>query len=186
MTSSANSTPDSTTSGGNADKTNIADVLYSERQWVPWYWWLGAAFVAALLASTVSLNRHDIWPFITFIVAFGLMAWGLYSMSGTIIRVEKDPDGTRWLTVKGAQLPNDIITRSLAVPKTARRSAMGPQLDPAAFLVSHQWVDELVMLVLDDPEDPTPYWLVSSKDPEGLLRAFVPNQADQAIKNLNN
>ena len=112
------------------------------------------------------------------------MAWGLYSMSGTVIRVEQDPDGTRWLTVKGAQLPHDIVSRSIGVPKTARRSALGPQLDPAAFLVSHQWVEELVMLVLDDPEDPTPYWLVSSKDPEALLRAFIPQQADQAIRNL--
>ena len=178
MTSSANPTPDSTTSGENAE------VLYQERQWVPWYWWLAAAFVAGLLAATVGINRMDIWPILTFLIAFGLMAWALYSMSGTIIKVEKDPDGSRWITVKGAQLPHDIVSRSLAVPKSARRSALGPQLDPAAFLVSHQWVDELVMLVLDDPEDPTPYWLVSSKDPEALLRAFLPEQADHAIKDL--
>lgn len=192
MTSSANTAPDGGPQGNNQenvsnglDQGDNFEVLYRERQWVPWYWWLFAAFVAALLAATVSLNRHDIWPIITFIIAFGLFGWALVSMSGTIIQVEKDADGTRWLTVKGAQLPHDIISRSLAVPKSARRSALGPQLDPAAFLVSHQWVDELVMLVLDDPEDPTPYWLISSKDPEALLRALVPAQADRALKNLN-
>ncbi|NWO16877.1 MAG: DUF3093 domain-containing protein [Corynebacterium sp.] len=189
MTSSANSSPSSTPSsnqaGSNGPSANsTAEVLYRERQWVPWYWWLGAAFVAALTAATVGLNRHDFWPMITFVIVFALLAWALVSMSKTVITVEKDPDNTRWILVKGAQLPSDVVARSLAVPKTARRSALGPQLDPAAFLVSHQWVDELVMLVLDDPEDPTPYWLVSSKDPEALLRAFVPEQAEQAIKDL--
>ncbi|OAH27363.1 hypothetical protein AYJ05_05845 [Corynebacterium stationis] len=190
MTSSANSSPSSTPSsnqaGSNGPSANTtAEVLYREHQWVPWYWWLGAAFVAALTAATVGLNRHDFWPVITFFIVFALLAWALVSMSKTVITVEKDPDNTRWILVKGAQLPGDVVARSLAVPKTARRSALGPQLDPAAFLVSHQWVDELVMLVLDDPEDPTPYWLVSSKDPEALLRAFVPEQAEQAIKDLN-
>ncbi|APT94893.1 membrane protein [Corynebacterium stationis] len=190
MTSSANSSPSSTPSsnqaGSNGPSANTtAEVLYRERQWVPWYWWLGAAFVAALTAATVGLNRHDFWPVITFFIVFVLLAWALVSMSKTVITVEKDPDNTRWILVKGAQLPSDVVARSLAVPKSARRSALGPQLDPAAFLVSHQWVDELVMLVLDDPEDPTPYWLVSSKDPEALLRAFVPEQAEQAIKDLN-
>lgn len=197
MTSSANSSPDSTPShdqtGGTGASSNpaasapagtTAEVLYSERQWVPWYWWLGAAFVAALTAATVGLNRHDLWPAITFVIVFALLAWALVSMSKTTITVEKDPDNTRWLLVKGAQLPSDVVARSLAVPKTARRSALGPQLDPAAFLVTHQWVDELVMLVLDDPEDPTPYWLVSSKDPAALLRAFAPAQAERALKDL--
>lgn len=187
VTSSANSTPNSTPANGNAGGGTAApaEVLYRERQWVPWYWWLGAAFVAGLTAATVGLNRQGILPVITFLIVFALIAWALVSMSKTIIRVEKDPDNTRWLLVKGAQLPSDVVARSLAVPKSARRSALGPQLDPAAFLVTHQWVDELVMLVLDDPEDPTPYWLVSSKAPDALLRAFVPEQADQAIKDLD-
>ena len=30
----------------------------------------------------------------------------------------------------------------------------------------------MAMLVLDDPLDPTPYWLVSSKKPQELLEAL--------------
>jgi len=50
-------------------------------------------------------------------------------------------------------------------------------------------VPEMVMLVLDDPEDPTPYWLVASKHPEQLLAAFLPEQqsdADQAAVTTRN
>ena len=36
-------------------------------------------------------------------------------------------------------------------------------------------VAEHVLVVLDDPEDHTPYWLVSAKDPEAVLEAFLPD-----------
>ena len=53
--------------------------------------------------------------------------------------------------------------------KSAQRNALGRQLDPAAFLVTHTWIPTMVLLVLDDPDDPTPYWLVSTRHPEALL-----------------
>ena len=100
------------------------------------------------------------------------------------MKVTEDPDGSRWLEVKGAQLPNDVMARSLAVPKSAKRNALGPQLDPAAFVVTHGWIDEHVMLVLDDPEDPTPYWLVCTSHPRRLLERFVPEQAEAATRGI--
>jgi hypothetical protein len=30
----------------------------------------------------------------------------------------------------------------------------------------------MVLLVLDDPEDPTPYWLVSTRHPDRVLSAL--------------
>ena len=32
-----------------------------------------------------------------------------------------------------------------------------------------------VIVVLDDPLDPTPYWLISTRDPEGLAAALPDN-----------
>ena len=51
-------------------------------------------------------------------------------------------------------------------------------------MVSHGWIPEMVMLVLDDPEDPTPYWLVSTRNPEEVLRAFLPEQTDTSLAHL--
>lgn len=155
-------------------------ILYRERQWVPWYWWFMAAFVVAISTATVSLNRGIMWVIIPAILLSAIAVWVLVTWSNTVVQVEQDADGTRWLTVKGAQLPSDVVSRSTAVPATARRNALGPQLDPAAFLVTHGWVPEHVMLVLDDPEDPTPYWLLGSTNPEKLLAAFLPEQAAAA------
>lgn len=106
--------------------------------------------------------------------------WVLLSLSGTVISVEEDPEGTRWLRAGDARLPDDAVSRTLAVPASAKRNAMGRQLDPAAFVISHGWVPEMAMFVLNDPEDPTPYWLIGSKDPEALIKAFLPDQISGA------
>lgn len=162
--------------------SSTSNVLYSERQWVPTWWWILAAAFAALLGAQMGNNRGVRWFVVTFVVVAALLGWFLMHLSSTVVRVEQDMhDGTRWLVIGDANLPQTVVSRSLAVPKTASQNALGRQLDPAAYLVHHAWVDELVLLVLDDPEDPTPYWLVSSKNPAGLLRAFVPDQADAAL-----
>lgn len=160
------------------------EVLYSERQWVPAWWWVAAIAFAALIGAQMGNNRGIAWFAIAFLVVAAVIAWFLIHLSSTVVKVERDTDGTRWLVIGEANLPNTVVTRSLAVPKSAKRNALGRQLDPAAYLVHHAWVDQLALFVLDDPEDPTPYWLVSSKNPEELLRAFVPDQADRAIEPL--
>lgn len=172
------------TSGNDLNPSANSEVIYQERQWVPWYFWVLAAIVIAVTTATVGLNRSGIWPLTAAIVLIAVAVWVLVSWSSTVVTVEKDPDGTRWLSVKDAQLPSDVVARSLAVPKSARRNALGPQLDPAAFLSTHEWVDELAMFVLDDPDDPTPYWLIASKDPAALIEAFVPEQAEQAVRSF--
>ncbi|AZA11573.1 DUF3093 domain-containing protein [Corynebacterium gerontici] len=165
----------------NAKQEGSAKLLYEERQWVPWYWWLLAAGIVALVTQMLAMNRSELWLYVPAVVLSALALWILLSLSSTSIKIEQDPDGTRWLTTGEVNLPHTVVEKSLVVPESAKRNAMGRQLDPAAFLISHDWVKEMAMFVLDDPEDPTPYWLVSSKNPKALVRAFVPEQAESAI-----
>lgn len=139
---------------------------------MPWYWWLAGAGAAFLTAAQIGHNRDAIW-FWAPLIFFGIIVlWSLWQLSSTQVAVEKDADGVTWLRAGDANLPTTVVSRTLAVPATAKRNAMGRQLDPAAFVVSRSWIPEMVMFVLEDPEDPTPYWLVTSKDPEALLTAF--------------
>ncbi|WP_448853536.1 DUF3093 domain-containing protein [Corynebacterium frankenforstense] len=163
---------------------NQAKVLYRERQWVPFYWWILAFFLVALLTAQIAHNRTITWLIVPAVVLSALAVWVLVSLSSTVLQVEEDSDGTRWLFAGDAMLPGDVVSRSLAVPANAKRNAMGQQLDPAAFVVSHGWVAEMVMLVLDDPDDPTPYWLIGTRNPEQLLQAFLPGQAEEATRTL--
>lgn len=177
VSSNAASAPTAGTAAG-------PEVLYSERQWVPAWWWIAGIAFAVLLGAQMGNNRGFWWFAITFVLVAAMIAWFLLHLSSTVVKVERDASGTRWLVVGEANLPHTVVTRSLAVPKSAKQNALGRQLDPAAYLIHHAWVDELALFVLDDPEDPTPYWLVSSKNPETLLRAFVPEQADRAVEPL--
>ncbi|AKK11261.1 DUF3093 domain-containing protein [Corynebacterium uterequi] len=159
-------------------------VLYREKQWVPAYWWVLAAGLVVLLTAQIAYNRSLVWLIIPAIVLTAIAVWVLLWWSSTVVRVERDADGSRWLIAGPANLPADVVSRCLAVPESAKRSALGPQFDPAAFTISHGWIREMVMIVLDDPEDPTPYWLISSKNPDELLRAFVPDLAEAALAHL--
>lgn len=150
--------------------------LYRERQWVPWHWWIFGGFIVMLLAAQIGHNRSAAWLYGTAILFGALAIWSLLSLSATTVSVTEDAEGTRWLRAGNAQLPADVVSNALMVPATAKRNAMGKQLDPAAFVVSHGWVPQMAMLVLDDPEDPTPYWLIGSKNPEALLAAFLPEK----------
>ncbi len=49
----------------------------------------------------------------------------------------------------------------------------GVELDARAWLLLRGWITGVVRVELDDPEDPTPYWLISSRRPAELARALA-------------
>lgn len=147
-------------------------VLYSERQPVPLSWWLIGVGVAALLGWQGQMKREWYWGVIVAVVALAAVVWVLVYTSRNRVVVERDASGEVWLRTGGASLPRSAVSRTVPVPPTARQAAMGRQLDPAAFVVHRTWIPAMAMLVLDDPDDPTPYWLVSTSEPEALLAAF--------------
>jgi len=44
--------------------------------------------------------------------------------------------------------------------------------DRNAFLVSRPWLHTAVRLMVVDPDDDTPYWIVGTRHPEELLAAL--------------
>jgi hypothetical protein len=52
------------------------------------------------------------------------------------------------------------------------RQARGPDLDARAYLCLRGWIATGVLVELRDTEDPTPYWLVSSRRPAELAAAI--------------
>lgn len=153
------------------DSTADTDVLYSESQRVPITWWAFTAFVLGLVYWTGHMHRPLTGIAVTAILAV-LAIWALVRLSSTVVKVVQDSDGERWLIVGEASIPALLISRSLVIPPTAKQAAMGRQLDPAAYVVHKGWIPTMAMFVIDDENDPTPYWLISSKDPQELVRAL--------------
>lgn len=100
-------------------------------------------------------------------VAAGVLLW----LSRIEVQVAVGDGGVE-LWAGEAHLPSTVIARSAEVPRSAKSATLGRQLDPAAFVLHRGWVGPMVLLVLDDPDDPTPYWLVSCRHPQRLLSAL--------------
>ena len=52
------------------------------------------------------------------------------------------------------------------------RTALGPALDARAFVCLRAWARTGVRVDLDDPLDPTPYWMLSTRRPQELAAAL--------------
>jgi hypothetical protein len=142
---------------------------YREKQPVPWWWYLIGLFIAAILAAEL------VWGVgIPEWLAFGLLlpipVVILLAMSRATVEVTGGDDPE--LVVGQAHLPIRFISKAAKVPRSAKSAAMGRQFDPAAFLVHRPWVKDMVLVVLDDPEDPTPYWLFSAKKADAIVAAL--------------
>lgn len=150
-------------------------VRYRERLSVPWWWWLPGFGLAGLIAYEVDMGIDALPDWVPFAVLLPVAAVVLVWFGRTEVRVLGGPGesgGDVELWVGAAHLPMSVVSRRALVPRTAKSAALGRQLDPAAYVVHRAWVGPMVLLVLDDPDDPTPYWLVSTRHPERVLAAL--------------
>ena len=147
-------------------------VRYSEQLWVPWWWWPLGFLGNGLMAYEVRLGLRTLPGWLPFAVLFAVAAAVLVWLGRMEVRVTNE-DGRIELWAGDAHLPTSVIARAAEVPQSAKSAALGRQLDPAAFVMHRGWVGPMVLLVLDDPDDPTPYWLVSCRHPERVLSALA-------------
>lgn len=96
-------------------------------------------------------------------------------LSRTVVSVR---DGELW--AGDAHVPLRFVADAEVIPRSDKQRALGPELDPAAFIVHRPWAATAVRVWLDDADDPTPYWIVSTRHPERLVDALVPDGADDS------
>lgn len=70
------------------------------------------------------------------------------------------------LRVSGAWIESRHLGAAEVVPKNARRLACGPELDSRAYLQLQATVAQMVKVSISDENDPTPYWIFSSRNAE--------------------
>lgn len=154
---------------------------YRERLWVPWWWWPLGFLGAGLMAYEVRLGLRSLPGWLPFAALFAVAAAGLFWLGRFEVRVTQDNDTEDndtednrevELWAGEAHLPASVIARVAEVPQSAKSAALGRQLDPAAYVMHRSWVGPMVLIVLDDPDDPTPYWLVSCRHPQRILAAL--------------
>ncbi len=141
-------------------------VLY--REWIgppPSWWALSVLFSLSWLAAI----GFYLGPLAGVLALVGAQAVLTALFCGTAIRLRLE--GTE-LRVGRAVLDLGYVDAVRALDAEATTNRTGPGADARAHLVLRPYARTAVELTLDDPADPVPYWLVSTRRPEELAEAI--------------
>lgn len=81
------------------------------------------------------------------------------------------------LSAGRARIPVDLTADAEAFRGRAAVRARGVDLDARAWTLLRGWVDPVVQVPLTDPDDPVPYWVVSTRHPERLAATLADARA---------
>jgi hypothetical protein len=150
-----------------AERT-ITPPRYRERLRLSWWTLLSALLVDAIVAIEFTLGFESIPTWLPFAVVIPLTVAGLIWVSRINVTVTDDE-----LLVDDARLPMSVIADVVALDAGGKREALGVASHPLAFVIQRPWIGPAVQVLLDDPDDPTPYWLISSRHPVELATALL-------------
>lgn len=144
---------------------------YSERLLPgPGGWSAAAAFAVVLGVALWPVD--DVLSISTGLVALVVLvvlAW----WTSPVVSVGTGPDGQPVLRAGRATIPTSLLGDVTVLDRAAMTRELGPSLDARAYVCLRAWARTGVRVELDDPADPTPYWLVSSRHASDLAAALV-------------
>jgi hypothetical protein len=143
---------------------------YRERLWpAPWLYIATALVIPATLLVFVPINFE-----VGIIVAavFYLGSIGMLVAASPVIAVTSTE-----LIAGKAKLPISLIGATEGFSGDEGRLERGQRLDARAWLLIRGWIDPVVRITLTDPNDPTPYWLISTRHPDRISEALAQSRA---------
>jgi hypothetical protein len=128
--------------------------------------WLGTVGLGAIAAIAL-------WPVhTTAAVVVGLLVClGSATALAATAPVVEVSDGV--LRAGSARIPVALLGPAEALDVAAMRHELGPGLDGRAYVCLRAWARTGVRIALNDPADPTPYWLISTRRPQLLVEALL-------------
>jgi hypothetical protein len=148
---------------GRSGRTDAA-VEYAERLTMPWWWYPIGAGVAAILAAEFHLADRSITDWLPYTILVPLTLGIVWSLGRSRVQV-----GGSEFTARDAHLPLSAVSGVVALDAVTLRRVVGREGDPSAFVMIRPWIGPGIQLWLDDPDDPTPYWVVSTRHPAQLV-----------------
>jgi hypothetical protein len=141
-------------------------VIYRERLTVPVAWWLLGALFALSVLVAVGWYRGVFWAIATGLASMAV-AGAIFTVASVTIMVDSGE-----LTVGRARIDLTYLGGAIPLDKAAASHRAGPGADARAFLVVRPYIAGAVEITLNDPDDPVPYWLVSTRHPRQLASAL--------------
>jgi hypothetical protein len=119
--------------------------------------------VALLLAAEVHMGYPGIRAWLPYVLVVPLVGAVLGFMGRHRVTLRNGE-----LRVGPARIPVHHLGKPEVIYPQAKRRALGPDLDPAAFMLHAGWVGPVVRVAIADPADPTPYWIFSVRGADEL------------------
>ena len=139
---------------------------YRERLWPAA--WIGLVAALAIPASLLTFAPISVvvGGIVGVVLALGVV--GIAVGTAPTITVH---DGM--LRAGSARVPLALVGETDVARGDDARLARGQQLDARAHLVLRPDISPVLRVHLTDPDDPTPYWLLSTRRPEELAAAIA-------------
>ncbi len=158
MSSSAASAP---TPGAPAEPAT-----YSERL-LPafWVWVVAAGISGASIVTFAPIN-----------LGVGFIAAAVVAIIITTLLLLSTPQiivTPTLLTVGRATIERQFVGAVCGFDGAEATQERGPRLNATAYLCIRGWIPSVVRIEITDPQDPTPYWLVSTRRPAELSAALA-------------
>ncbi|EWM16841.1 DUF3093 domain-containing protein [Kutzneria sp. 744] len=144
--------------------------VFFERLHVSWWGWPLPVVAAVLMAAEVHMGYPGVRAWLPYLITIPLVIGVMLWLGRATVKVV---DGELW--VGDAHVPLRLIDEVEVIPAKAKRKALGPDLDPAAFVSHRGWVGPVLRVYLNDPSDPTPYWLFSVRNADKLAALLTHN-----------
>jgi hypothetical protein len=145
-----------------------APTVYRERLTLTWWMWPVAVLVVLILAIEITLGFPSLPIWLPYAVLAPLTVAGMLWTGRIKIAVA---DGE--FQVDDARLPVNVIADVVALDSEGKREALGVGAHPLAFVIQRPWIGPAVQVLLNDPDDPTPYWVISTRRPVELATALL-------------
>ena len=148
---------------------------YRERLLPKWWVYFLAAGLIAMLSIAYGAAISATVGWVMFIVAYGLLALAMTAGSPVI-------EVSDVLRVDAARLPMTSIAHTEVLDAHATRDSRRSREHAQDFTLLKLWSStKAIAVTLDDPSDPHPGWLISTRHPRALKMAIDAFQAQSSV-----
>jgi hypothetical protein len=135
----------------------------------PWpiWLWLFLLFLAGSLTLAVEAALGNRAAIVVSVIQALLLIWASFT---TPLRIEVSDEKIR---VGRAMIERGFISSVRVLDSKEMALTRGRDADPRCWMALRFWVGTGVKIEINDPIDPTPYWLVSTKKAAAVATALM-------------
>jgi len=143
------------------------EVRFRSRDPWPIWLWLFTIFLISTLSIAVDAALGARWAWVSFIAELLLLISGATS---TPLEISVTQD---LLIVGPASIDRSYLGQIAALTSQEMALIRGRDSNPMCWMALRFWVSTGVKVEINDPADPTPYWLISAKRAAALAAALL-------------